>query len=586
MPGYSILRLSKTKTIGDIKRLAAHHERTGSAVVNARQPYDSRVFAGSGDMVLDVTSRLPEKRRSDAVLALEFVLTTSPESQRQAGERAGTLDPKRVARFETAAREFLQAEFGGTATARLHHDETTPHVQGFVVPNEDWQSGAKLNAKKLFNPNTLAQLQTRWHEACVKAGLDVQRGDPGSEAEHEPIKEYYDRVNAPVPELPELAPEPPKPTRGDRAKAALGVETDHQRTAQARTASEQARQAVLEATHAHAVQVSREAEAQAKKSETRAVRAEAKLAALKRQSQELRSLPLVDVLARLGCQRHKSERERWHTPAGDLWVEKGGGARFNSFHDDRIKGHGAIDLVMAVNGGDFATATAYLAQQYGLDATTHDAAGLLASTAPAKVQRAVESVPEPSELPTPHPGRLERVKAYLTAARALPAVLVNALVEQGRLYADRWSNAVFLTDDCQGCEIRGTGTTPFHGHRGRKTGFTVSGDPNKLVLVEGAIEALSCTAMTGMTSVSTGGANAARAAEIGREWIKRGATVHAGQNADEAGEKQASRLIELVPSAHRLVPQLGCTDWNDALRITQQKPSGGQELKPPSINRC
>lgn len=573
MAGYSILRFEKTKTFGDLKRLAAHHERSGSDVSNAKPPYDSRVFTGSGDMVSDVENRLPKKYRSDAVLAIEIMLTTSPESQRKNDDLAESWDEEKVKKFTLAARSFLEKEFGSAVTSRIHFDETTPHVQGFIVPNEGWESGKTLNAKKLFSPRTLVEFHTRWNAACVAAGLDVQRGEPGSQAHHEAIGKYYARVNSPIPVPPGLSPKPADPTIAEKLKESAGLGTEHKKAVVLREKSEADRLEFLEKNYERATQKAAESEAGEKAAMVRAIKAEAKLLASKKATADLRSLPLAEVLEKLGCERHKTDKLRWSTPAGDVWIEKGGGPRFNSFDGSELKGRGAIDLVMQINGSTFAEATALLASSYGREATSRDAAGLLAASAPKHVEKAVQSVPEPSALPTPRPDRIERVKAYLTQARGIPSAVVDSLVQLGRIYADKFSNAIFLTDDKKGCEIRGTGSEPFHGHRGQKTGYTVLGDPRKVVFVESAIEAISCSAMTGHTSVSTGGANLVRAAEIARAWLSKGAVVFAGQNADKDGEKQASSLIEKVPGMHRLPPRFGAADWNDALQIERVKPT-------------
>lgn len=573
MSGYAILRFEKIKSIGDLKRLAAHHERTGSEVSNAKPPYDSRIFAGSGDMTSDVISRLPDKHRSDAVLAIEFMLTTSPESQRVDGEITAKWDKVKVKQFTDAAQAFLQKEFGGTATARVHFDEKTPHVQGFVVPNEDWVSGGKLNAKKLFSPITLVEFQTRWFETCVKAGLEVKRGELGSQAEHEPIARYYGRVNAPIPLPPGLKKPPPEATSTEKIKESIGIETDHSKAVEARKKSELARLDFLEKNYKRAMQNASESAASEKSALERALKAEAKFAIAKKQTDDLRALPLSDVLLMLGCEPHKTEKLRWSTPAGDVWIEKNGGPRFNSFEGSEIKGRGAVDLVMKVNASTFAQATAYLASHYGVDATVRDAAGMLAASAPKLVKKALQAASEPSALPNPYPEHIQRVSTYLTKVRGIPAALVASLVQAGRIYADKFANAVFLTDDRAGCEIRGTGSTVFHGQRGPKTGYTVPGDPKKVVLVESAIEAMSCNAMTGHTAISMGGANLVRASEIARAWIAKGAAVFAGQNADKDGDKQASSLIAKASKVHRLKPQFGASDWNDALRISQEKES-------------
>lgn len=568
MAGYAILHLEKRKTMGDIKRLIAHIERTGSEVSNAKPPYDSRVFKGSGNMLADIEDRFPKtKIRSNAVLAVEFMLTVSPETLRVNDEKEGPLDPVKVKKFEAAMHKFLNDEFGGSATARIHFDETTPHGQGFFVPNDDWIAGNPLNAKKMSNPLRTTILHTKWQQALVNAGLDVKRGEPGSQATHQAISEYYGIINRESPTPPELAPKPSEPTTSEKIKEAAGIETDHSKAVKRRNASKLEKQQFFEKNYKDATVRAANAENETRQMRQRAERAEAKLLKAKNDTNELRSLPLSQVLETLGCERHKDDRLRWKTPAGDVWIEKNG-PRFNSFDDPDLKGRGAIDLVMKINGQKFDQAASWLAGQFGHEATAKDAAGLFVERAAKDVQKAIESVPEPTPLPTPEPTRLERVAAYLEQARAIPLGLVSKMIEQGRIYADKFANVCFKTDTGNGVEMRGTAKpkngSVFHSHRGPKDGFTVEGDPKKVAIVESAIEALSLNAVNGMTAVSVGGSNLKKSAEIARAWIAKGAVVFAAQNDDQAGEKQANALIQAVPDVHRLKPLQN--DWNDVLK--------------------
>ena len=64
--------------------------------------------------------------------------------------------------------------------------------------------------------------------------------------------------------------------------------------------------------------------------------------------------------------------------------------------------------------------------------------------------------------------------------------------ELGKLYADRYANAVFVLGKGEGVELRGTGEKPFHGVRGDKKPFIMAdrGEP-KVAFVESAIDAMS-----------------------------------------------------------------------------------------------
>lgn len=574
--GAKTLRGKHTKDMGDLKRMASHHERT-SPVPNARQPYDTRHIIGNPSMVAGVLSCLPEQRRADAVIACEFIITTSPESQRVNDQKEGPLDDAKVQRFVDAAKEFIKEEFGDCAFGRAHFDEKTPHFAIYVVPNEDFKPGAPLNAKKMFGKFQLAEYQTKWFEKLNKFGLDVKRGEPGSEADHESIHDYYRRVNAPLPELPPVPKPVEPPTAPQKALEALGVDTDHSRAEKARQQALKQRAAAKEDQRKAAIAKARESEAKAKAAERRAVNAERNLHQLRESTSQLRAMPLDVVLEKLGATRDEKDPTKWHTQAGDIHIEKGEGLRFNSFTDPDIKGRGAIDLAMKIEGWSFDQAVKFLASEFGSERAASDLAAREAAKAMEKVQQALKTAPEPSPLPHPEPEKLPRVRRYLVEVRKVPARIVDALIERGRIFADKFANACFRTDDSAGVEKRGTvATTKWRGHYGPKTGFTVKGDPYRVAIVESSIEALSLNALDGCTCVSVGGANQKKASEIAKAWKERGATVYAAQNADKAGDDQAARLMKAVPGMERMRPPQG-KDWNDQLR--QMPPEQRQQLE-------
>ena len=572
-----VLRGKHSRNMGDLKKSVAHVQRTGSDVANAMKPYDSRHVSGNKDMLAGINSCLPPKRRSDAVLAVEMILTTSPESLRFNDDKSEKLDPKKVEMFEKAATKFIK-RWGDCAHLRAHYDETTPHYQGYIVPCEGFIPGAPLNAKKMLGPDVLESYQTEWTEMLRAEGLDVKRGEPGSQAEHEPIADYYARVNKPAPVPPALQPKPPAPTTAEKIKEASGIKTDRLKAQKLHDASRLEQYQFYKKTYVEADAKSRESEAKAELMEVRAKKAESKLSKIKSETDQLRALPLKSVMDMMGCEQHKTERQRYKTLAGDVWLEKDG-LRFNSFDNPEIKGRGAIDLVMKINGSTFDQAASLLASNFGVEQTAKDAAGLFAENALRDVQKAVERVAEPKALPTPKPDRLQRVAAYLIEIRGIPLALVKKLTDAGRIYADKFANAVFLTDTQKGCEIRGTGDVPFHGQFGPKDGFTVHGDSKKVAIVESAIEALSLNAINGMTAVSVGGSNPKRSAEIARSWVEKGAVVFASQNNDLAGDKQAAALIAEVPGVHRLKPVQD--DWNDELKTVNK--SSAAPAKNPQV---
>lgn len=563
-PNYAIFRVEKVKTTGDLKRLAAHTERSGSEVANASKPYKAVPVVGNSDLVKGVTDSLPLKYRKDAVLALEFVLTASKGAF---CTDLGVWDYEKIDRFEKTARGFLEREFGLCVHARFHLDEETPHFQGFIVPNSGFVPGANLTAKTLFNPGTLAGYQTKWYAFMLENGFDVIRGVEGSQAEHENIHDYYARVEKPLPNLPPVPAPVQAASTAEKLKEAAGFQTSHSLAVQEEKDAISARQVVAEEQRKSAIIKVRELEAENTRLRNRAEKSEARNLKLKEQTAKLRTLPLVEVLAFFGATKSKSEKERWDTEAGAIWIEKDGD-KFNSFHPEtaNLKGRGAIDLVMKIKGVAFEEAVGQLARAFDGERVSGAVATRAMHQAEAVVQKALESPAKPFELPTPSLSSAGRVRAYLVDARGIPGRLVDTLAKAGRIFADHFANAVFRTDKGDGVELRGTGNgSSWKGHRGLKSGFTVPGRANYVAIVESAVEALSVHALFGYTAVSTGGTNPNKAIELAKQHTAYGVTVYAGQNADRSGDLQAMAIMDAVPSVERLRPQ-SHKDWNDVLR--------------------
>lgn len=586
MAGYAIFRVEgkfkeggalrgkHSKNLGDLKRQAAHIQRNGSMVSNAAFPYDSRHVTGNPDLVAGVMSCMPEKKKLDSVMALEVLLTTSPESLRVNDEKNGALDPKKVKMFVSAADEFIK-RWGGCVHMFAHFDERTPHYQGFIVPNAGFVPGAPLNAKKELGPQVLERYQTEWAEMLQKHGLDVKRGEPGSQAEHEPIKDYYSRVNSPLPTLPP-APKPvPKASAKEKILESAGIETERSKAEKKYKEEQIERQRAKENQRIGAIKKLQELELQNEQLTKRIRKAESRLSDYKADAAQLRDISLERVMRAMGAEKHARDPQRWETGAGSIWLEKADGGRFNSFDDPDLKGRGAIDLVIRVQGMDYKKALSWLAENFGDAAAASELATKIVFDVKKTVSNAVKDEQSPTLVPTPSQSHWDAVKGYLVAARKLPGVLVDQLHEAGRIYADKFKNAVFLTDKKTGCEVRGTvkrkpsqdGTErpAWHQHIGEKTGFTVAGDQKHVAIVESSIEAISLHAINGFTCVSVGGTNPKRSAELASLYREKGARVYAAQNADIAGDKQAAKLMQDTKGVERLAPPFGM-DWNDVLK--------------------
>ncbi len=274
---------------------------------------------------------------------------------------------------------------------------------------------------------------------------------------------------------------------------------------------------------------------------------------IREQADRVRSIPLEEVLRLAGAKRDRYDKAKWHTAKGTISCTA---AKFMNWSEG-VGGGGAIDLAMHLNDLGFRAAVDWLSNRFPdydqpKTAWTSNTTRLL--------------------LPPKDPGRLPAVRRYLNLQRAIPASLIQILIESGRLYADDRSNAVFLLlgkeNSPVGAELRGITAARW---RGMATGsskdlgyFSVPvPQATAVVLCESAIDAISCVALhPGRLCISTSGArpNPSWVQDL----IRQGYEIYCGFDTDSIGEQMASALIALYPSVKRLRPNQH--DWNDALK--------------------
>jgi vacuolar-type H+-ATPase subunit H len=175
-----IVRHEKHHTIGTIKASASHTMRTRPTANADPHGPAPEVWVGSADPAQDVLGALPAKRRKNAVLSLEYLVTASPEffAQEPAVWRAYLADQLAM----------LQSYFDkeNVVSAVLHLDERTPHLSVQVVPLID----GKLNARALVGTREACRIiQDLAGEVGKPYG--VLRGKPRSTAKHKDVRHWY-----------------------------------------------------------------------------------------------------------------------------------------------------------------------------------------------------------------------------------------------------------------------------------------------------------------------------------------------------------------------------------------------------------
>lgn len=189
--GYVILRTQKLKDRGSITRSLKHSFRD-QETPNAnpeKTPENEHIGADSVTEVNDkITERLntQPKIRKNAVLAIEYLVTGSPEILNEKSEEDQN-------KYFNDALDWMKEKHGtdNVVYAGIHRDETTPHLYAYVVPIDE---RGKLNCRAyLGGSKALNEIQT---DFAKKVGNkhDLERGIEGSKAKHKTIKKYYAEI--------------------------------------------------------------------------------------------------------------------------------------------------------------------------------------------------------------------------------------------------------------------------------------------------------------------------------------------------------------------------------------------------------
>lgn len=134
---FAILGQRKLHTQAEIVHARGHNNReeeVGNVIVDAPEP---RVVLGPVDAWQGVKDRLGElgiEPRKGAVLALELMMTTSPEWWLRDAD--GAVNEMQLLAFERMAMKYLRQRFVPEAlvSVTLHNDESTPHYHAIACP--------------------------------------------------------------------------------------------------------------------------------------------------------------------------------------------------------------------------------------------------------------------------------------------------------------------------------------------------------------------------------------------------------------------------------------------------------------------
>lgn len=193
---HSIIRKRKHKSIGSLTSREKHSYRTQETPnADPAKLHKNKLLFGSLDYAKGVESELKKYSaegkniRKNAVLAVEYLLTASPEFFDEGSKNDRD---ERLKKWCEAQIDFLKKEHGekNIVCMYLHLDEKTPHIEAFVVPIDP---KGKLNCKHFLGArNALSVLQTKY--ATHNAPFGLKRGLAGSRATHQEVKKFYEQI--------------------------------------------------------------------------------------------------------------------------------------------------------------------------------------------------------------------------------------------------------------------------------------------------------------------------------------------------------------------------------------------------------
>lgn len=177
---YCIFRMEKLKTSADVCNVLKEQHRAPDYISDRADVTRSHLNTYSADFdsaFEKFKELLPKKRRKNAVVALNFLITTSQEFESSDQEIL----------YYRKAVEFIGKNFGEVIGWGIHRDETGTHLQAVSIPLVN----GKLNARELVggSKQRMNEIQDSFYYE-VGEPFGLQRGLKGSKTVHKTVEEH------------------------------------------------------------------------------------------------------------------------------------------------------------------------------------------------------------------------------------------------------------------------------------------------------------------------------------------------------------------------------------------------------------
>lgn len=188
MTQYAIMRCKKLAKMGNVAASLKHAFRernTPNADPEKTRENEHMIATSTGAAMGKLREQLPEKRRKDAVLCVEYVMTASPDWWKAASK-------EQQVEFFDRSLKWLADKYGpeNLIVASVHRDETSPHMTAFVTPIT---KDGRLSAKEFIGNKAQMQVDQTTFAAAVR-DLGLFRGIEGSKGRHQTIRAFYEAL--------------------------------------------------------------------------------------------------------------------------------------------------------------------------------------------------------------------------------------------------------------------------------------------------------------------------------------------------------------------------------------------------------
>lgn len=187
---YCIFRAAKLKTLQDVTLVLKEQHRAEDydSVRADKELSGNNSYSGNYEAAMkNFENLLPQKVRKNAVLGLNFLVSTSQEFTNEVEEYL----------YYDKARRFIESHFGKIVGWAIHRDETSTHMQVVTVPLVD----GKLNARKLIggDKHRMQQIQTDfWAEVGNQFGLIRGKDAAETHAKHKEVEQLHREEQAEI----------------------------------------------------------------------------------------------------------------------------------------------------------------------------------------------------------------------------------------------------------------------------------------------------------------------------------------------------------------------------------------------------